>query len=193
MGIISRHANAPYQDGEVLVAADLETDIQGLFTEFNGNIDTANLKDGAVTSTKLASGAIDASKIADGTASASEAVSADGPLSITTSQAALGAAITHVVGNPARHVIIHVSFEIRGIQGGELLNFWMMKDGVSILTNGCRAQNMRESSATLSVGRTFVDSAPTPGGTHVYQLKAQSTAFTLSAYNVVVIAFEPRR
>ena len=45
--------NLPH-DGESIDAADVNTDLQGLIDEFNGNIESDNLKDGAVTNAKLA-------------------------------------------------------------------------------------------------------------------------------------------
>ena len=56
MGTISRHANAPFVDGETLSGTDLEADFAAAFSAINGNIEDANVKAGA---------AIDASKLLD--------------------------------------------------------------------------------------------------------------------------------
>jgi len=66
MGTITRHAGAPFQDGETLAGADLESDIAGAYDAINGNIDTVNLKNNAVTTAKIANGAVTQAKL-DGT------------------------------------------------------------------------------------------------------------------------------
>lgn len=55
MAIISRHANAPFENGETLSGVDLENDFDTIYVEFNGNIDNSNIASGA---------AIDGSKLA---------------------------------------------------------------------------------------------------------------------------------
>ena len=66
MAIISRHSGAPFQDGEILAGADLESDFSTIYTAFNGNIDAANLKDASVTTAKLADASVTIAKLADG-------------------------------------------------------------------------------------------------------------------------------
>jgi hypothetical protein len=59
MGTIVRHGNFPFADGEVLVGAELEQDFATIYTEFNGNIDNANIKSGAaIDGGKLAAASV---------------------------------------------------------------------------------------------------------------------------------------
>ncbi len=56
MGLVSRHAGAPFADGETLSGTDLETDFATIFDEYNGGTDNANIASGAaIVGTKLAS------------------------------------------------------------------------------------------------------------------------------------------
>lgn len=66
MGIISRQPGAPYQDGETLAGADLEGDFATIYDEFNGNVDTANIADDAITTAKILDGSVTQAKL-DGT------------------------------------------------------------------------------------------------------------------------------
>lgn len=88
MGIISRVASAPYQDGETLTGADLEGDFNTIYTEFNGAISTANIADNAISTSKIANGAVTQAKL-DGTLVATVA---DG--AVTTAKIADGAVTT---------------------------------------------------------------------------------------------------
>lgn len=64
MGIPSRHAGAPYQDGETLAGDDLETDIQNVYDVLNGDIDNSNIaSDAAIDGSKLADTSITAGKL----------------------------------------------------------------------------------------------------------------------------------
>jgi hypothetical protein len=54
-----------FQSGEIIKASEVNTDFDTVYTKINGNIDTGNLADGAVTSAKLASGALDLANVAD--------------------------------------------------------------------------------------------------------------------------------
>jgi hypothetical protein len=65
MGLIARVVS--YVTGQDITAALLNNEFNSILNEFNGNIETANLKDGAVTDAKLGTGrvAIDTSKTAD--------------------------------------------------------------------------------------------------------------------------------
>jgi hypothetical protein len=56
MGLISREATAPIQDGETASGAEVENEFNKIFNEINGNLDNANVKSAA---------AIDGSKIAN--------------------------------------------------------------------------------------------------------------------------------
>lgn len=66
MGLITRHVGVPFQDGETLAGADLEGDIAACFGAINGNIDTVNIKNNAVTTAKIADGSVTQAKL-DGT------------------------------------------------------------------------------------------------------------------------------
>jgi hypothetical protein len=66
MGLITRHPNAPFQDGETLSGPDLEADISTVYAAVNGNIDTINIKDNAITTAKIANGSVTQAKL-DGT------------------------------------------------------------------------------------------------------------------------------
>jgi len=192
MGIISRHANAPYQDGEVLSAADLETDIQGIYDEFNGGIGTANLEDDAVTIDKLAALSVVQGSIVDGAASASEAqVAAD--LVLTSSYQTVGAAVIHSVGNPARHVIIIVSCSVTGFTASSTLRLQLLKDGVSLTGIDDAQANTTTGPTSVILNRTYVDISPTSGGSHTYTLQAKHTASSATLAKTSIVVFEPRR
>jgi len=63
MGLINFSA---IQDGTNADAADVNTPLQTIYDEFNGNISSVNLADGAITTGKLDDGAVTTAKIADG-------------------------------------------------------------------------------------------------------------------------------
>lgn len=68
MGTVSRHAGAPYADGETLAGADLETDIANIVSEINGNLDNSNIVAGAdISGAKIADDSMDGSKLIDAT------------------------------------------------------------------------------------------------------------------------------
>jgi hypothetical protein len=191
MGIISRHANAPYQDGEILSGADLETDIQGIFTEFNGNISAANIADSAVSTAKIAANAVIQSKMTSGAASASEAqVAAD--IALTAAYQTVGAPVVHVVGNPARHVIVIVSCSVTGFTLGSVLSLQLLKDGVSLTGINDVQGNSSAGPVSIILNRTYVDLAPTAGGTHTYTLQAKHTAASATMTKTTIVIFEPR-
>jgi len=65
MGLIVRHAGAPFATSETLASADLEADISVAFAEVNGLLDNANLKSGAnVNGSKLLNSSVTAAKVA---------------------------------------------------------------------------------------------------------------------------------
>ncbi len=56
MGLVSRHANAPFANGETLSGTELESDFATIYDEYNGSIDNSNIASGAaIVGTKLAS------------------------------------------------------------------------------------------------------------------------------------------
>ncbi len=61
MGLISFSNIA---DGTTIDGSDVNTPMNTVYDEFNGNIDSANLKDGAVTGAKIASTTITPDKVA---------------------------------------------------------------------------------------------------------------------------------
>lgn len=68
MGLISRHANSPYTDGETLYGADLEQDISSAYNEANGSLSDINVASGAdIAASKLADGTITNGKLASQT------------------------------------------------------------------------------------------------------------------------------
>jgi len=192
MGIISRASGTPYVDGATLPGARLEGDISTIYTEFNGAIGAANLGALSVPTSALQANAVTQAKMTSGAASASEAVHATGSMAITSTPANLGTAITHTVGNPARHVIIMVSFEVGSVSAGNIISVYMLKDGVGFPNSTSEFVNFSTSASSLFINRTFVDIAPTAGGTHIYQLQAKSVASSYTAIGLVVVAFEPR-
>jgi len=192
MGTISRASGTPYVDGATLPGSRLESDFSTIYDEFNGNIETSNLANAAVTTSILASGAVTQAKMTSGAASASEAVHNTGLMAITSTPANIGTAITHAVGNPARHVIIMVSFEVGAVSAGNVITVYMLKDGVGLPNSTSEFVNFSASAQPLFINRTFVDIAPTAGGSHTYQLQAKSVALSYTAVGLVVVAFEPR-
>ena len=232
MGLISRHSGAPYQDGETLAGADLETDFGNVYGLVNGNIEAVNIKDGAVATAKIANGAVTQAKL-DGTLTASTVVdgaittpkivdlavttakindlavtqgkiasgSASGsevystiPISyFTNTLASLTSAYSHTVGNPARHVVITLSW-MSSLSAGCTIRFALYKDGVNMLGTGPLVLDgiYEPSTSSSIVTRVYVDTAPTAGGTHVYQLKGYASG-TASIKNLQVFIHEPRR
>ena len=196
MGIISRHAGAPFADGETLAGADLEGDFATIYAEFNGNIEAANLKDGAVTNSKLAATAVTQAKMTSGAASASEAqveVGATG-YPVSTSYTNVGTAISHVVGNPARHVIIIASWLVVFQATTTGINIKMLKDAgqLNTPTFADLVENHEGVQVFAIVTRMFIDTAPTPGATHTYQLQVKGNGAAAGCYNLNLVAFEPR-
>jgi hypothetical protein len=47
--------------------------------------------------------------------------------------------------------------------------------------------------SSFVLNRMYVDTAPTPGGSHVYTLQAKSTSVAGTIKNAAIFAFEPRR
>jgi len=54
------------QDGTTADAADVNTPLNTIYNEFNGNIDSNNIKDNSIIASKILEGAISGNKIADG-------------------------------------------------------------------------------------------------------------------------------
>lgn len=192
MGTISRHAGAPFADGEILTGADLEGDFSTIYDEVNGNLDDANLADDAVTTPKIVDMAVTQDKMTSGAATASEVVRATGSMAISSSFSNIGDAISHTVGNPARHVAIFVSFEVGAVSAGNVISLQMLKDGSPIADSTSDFVNYSTSANPVFCNRMFVDTAPTAGGTHTYQLRVKSVAFSYTAVSLHVFAIEPR-
>ena len=202
MGIITRHVNAPFADGETLTGADLEHDFATIYDAFNGSINSANIADLAVTTpkmvdlsvttAKLAANAVTQAKMTSGAASTTEVQVDTGSHSMTTALTAVGSGMVHTVGDPARHVIILVSLRL-AIVAGKLVTFQMYKDAVDMFPGTMDAV---QSDADAGTGaymftRMYIDSSPTAGGSHTYQLKAAADA-AYSRYNLAMLVFEPR-
>lgn len=195
MGIISRHSGAPYQDGQVLSAADLEADFGAIFDEFNGHITTPNIADGAVTTPKLGSLSLAQGSLADGAASGSEAQSATSTTVLTTSYQTIGSAVTHPVGNPARHVILMFSALVNANALNGTITFNVLKDGSTMALTAEEVIDFTTNHQKFHVTRTWVDTTPTAGTSHVYTIQAKTGSATTppSILNPVIVAFEPRR
>lgn len=68
MGIVSRHAGAPYLNGETLSGTDLETDFDNIYDEFNGGIDNDNVSPTAdISGSKLLVNSVAGTKLTDNT------------------------------------------------------------------------------------------------------------------------------
>lgn len=197
MGTISRHPSTPLVDNQVASAVPVEADFATLFEEFNGGVDAANLGDGAVTTAKLAALAVTQATMADGAASVSEAQVETGAVGypVSTSYGNVGSAVTHIVGSPARHVIVTASFLLVFQSTSTSMNLRLLKDGVSLQTQNFvdQVQNPIAAQNFQLVTRTYIDTAPTAGGTHVYQLQAKGVGAAVGVFNLNLIAFEPRR
>lgn len=211
MGTITRHAGAPFADGEILPGADLEADFDTIYDLVNGGIDDANLEDlgvttsklaaSAVTTAKLAANAVTQAKMTSGAASASEVTAHWGTTNYAFSTSAysdVGPAISHTVGNPARHVIIMASWlHVYGATGAPTgSTIRLMKGGVDMRTAGFIHEIQNPAGSTNNVNQMetviFIDDAPTPGGTHTYQLQMQAIGNNCGAYHLMMFAFEPR-
>ena len=191
MGMISRHAGAPFADGETLAGADLEGDFATVYAAVNGNLDSTNLADGAVTTPKLAANAVTQAKMTSGAATASDVLYSASTL-IDTTATIIISAVSHTVGNPARHVIVTVSFAAI-MAAGEVWRLGFYKDGV-VVGSAPQIQNpLAAATYSTIMTRTWVDTSPTPGGTHSYAVKGQ----TLATHNqvltdAVITVVEPR-
>jgi hypothetical protein len=203
MGTISRATGTPYVDGDILPGARLEGDISTLYDVVNGDIDDANLADDAVTTpkildanvttAKLASGAVTQAKMTDGAATASEET-IDATTTLGAALTTLGSAIVHTVGNPARHVIIIVSFFVNTAPASSLMTFRLLKDGTSIhggTTSDFHLQGTNGPPAFV-VTRMYVDASPTAGGSHTYEFKAACSSGAPTAELFHMVVFEPR-
>lgn len=197
MGTITRHPDAPFQDGEVLTGPDLEADFATIYDEFNGNIDDANLADGAVTTSKLDDGAVTQDKMTSGAASTSSAYREIGAVgfAFSTTYIDLGDEISLTIGDPARHVAIFVSFLLATSADPTTINLKVLKDGVDLYTPFFTDQDFiptQTGTAFQLVTRMYLDTAPTPGATHAYQVQIKSTAGACGAFNTQIFALEPR-
>lgn len=111
MGLISRHSNAPFSDGETLSGTELEQDFATAFDEFNGNITNINIKSSAaISGTKLANTSITDSKILSDT--------------LTTSKMAASAVTKH-------HVSINASYGNITISQASLID-WTSITGATL-------------------------------------------------------------
>jgi len=201
MGIISRANGAPYIDGETLSGIELEGDFNTIYSEFNGNIDAANIKDGAITTAKLGATGITQAKLASGAATASEVyVNVTGVTIALSPDAAfhdVGNPITHTVGNPARHVIIMVSFAVNFLGAtATAISIQMNKDG-AILQSPSVPDQVSNTPASVRddvVTRIYVDPNPTAGGSHIYQFRClvQGSGSGVFIRNLHMTVFEPR-
>lgn len=89
MGLISFSNIA---DGTTIDGSDVNVPMNTIYDEFNGNIDSANLKDGAVTGAKIASTTITPDKVAGPTAVTSDSA-------ITPLVSARGIVVTALAAN----------------------------------------------------------------------------------------------
>lgn len=68
MGLIAREGTSPITDGEKIIAADVENDLATIFTEINGELDTANFARAAnIVGTQFANTTIAGGKFEDDT------------------------------------------------------------------------------------------------------------------------------
>ena len=201
MGTITRHTNAPFQDGEILLGAELEQDFATIYDEFNGNIDDANLADGAVTTDKLGANAVTQAKMTSGAASTSSAaLSNTGAIGVSFADTYtnVGSALSVTIGNPARHVAIFLSCLLTSDEAAIFSTYIQLyKDGSPLYAASFvdRFDNPVETGTTFKViNKMWVDTAPTPGATHSYQVKMKSDdpANANSVFNINLFAIEPR-
>lgn len=199
MGTITRHAGAPFADGEVLAGADLEGDFNNIYSEFNGQIESSNLADAAVTTAKISASAVTQAKIADGAASASDSESNHLVAGFTvplTTYGNVGSSIVHVVGSPAREIALFFSMLLNFPSGAcTRITYKLLKDGSPFFTVAYGEDRVSNTTGTLyaiTVAKMYVDTAPTPGGTHTYQLQMAATGAAGSCGNLNVFVLEPR-
>ena len=68
MGIASRHAGAPYVNGEVLSGTDLETDIANVYAQVNGGLSSVNIAASAgILGSQLANQTVTNTQVLDST------------------------------------------------------------------------------------------------------------------------------
>lgn len=198
MGIITRHANAPFANGEVLSGSDLESDFATAYAAINGNLTSANLADSAVTTAKIAATAVTQAKMTSGAASASEAqidVTVNGFTILSASWTDIGTAVTHTVGNPARHVILIASWNWVVSSSTTSILIRMLKNGAELNSPGVSDQEDHLLAGLYNIEKTrmFIDTAPAAGTTITYQLQMKGvSAATSIARNLALVAFEPR-
>ena len=115
MGIPTRHANAPYIDGENVAGVDLETDIGGLFAEI-ANIQNVNIPTGAgivgskladlsIPTSKLIDRAVTQAKIAANACSVSAVTDIDAAIALTAAYADL-VTVALTTGTPVGSVLV---------------------------------------------------------------------------------------
>lgn len=73
--------------GNTLAVADLDTDLNNVYSEFNGNIESANIKDATIAAADLATSSVTSAKILDDTIATADL----GDLQVTRGKLAVGA------------------------------------------------------------------------------------------------------
>jgi len=85
MGTVTRHAGAPFANGETLSGTDLETDIANLVAEINGSLDNSNIDASAdINGSKLANTSITGAKMVASTLTTAKLSAASIPYTYVT-------------------------------------------------------------------------------------------------------------
>lgn len=188
MGIITRASGTPYVDGDTLPGARLEGDISTIYAEFNGNVDSANIKSGAVTLAKLASASVDQSKLVSGAATASNHTFNLGPITVGTGFTDL-ASVVHSVGSPAGKILLVFSVGFSSQDIGATLSFRCRKDGADML--GGYSLVVAQAGGTYTF--MWYDDAPTAGASHTYVAQAIQSTGSATATSAHLATMESRR
>lgn len=204
MPTISRHAGAPWVDGQTLTAADLESDVGSLFALVNGGLDGSNIAtegvtagaigSSAVTTAKIADSAVTTAKIEDGAASESEVdKTATSQVVNSTTYATVGATVSHAVSATPRHVVITCSMRVVIVSSPKQVMFKLQRDGADMASNPEEAVDCPVGNTIVT--RVWIDDAPTASATHDYSIQAKMTSggTQMTLANVNTLVFEPRR
>ena len=216
MTTVTRHAGAPYVNGETLQGPDLETDISNIVSVVNGSIDNANIATAAaIAGSKLADASIATAKIQDGAITGVKlAANVATNLQVTgvttaqvnitgTSYADIGdsvsVAITSASGQTPKVLIVYMASFIADAapDPGEGMALRFTRDNVAMSSGEYGAGG----TLTVDTSRRMwafavVDSAPTSGATHVYRvqgLRANVGTPNFGVANRIMFALECRR
>lgn len=208
MGLISRHASAPIENGDTSSGAELEQDIQTVHTLINGNLENANVKAGAdLNGAKFGAGTIKNAKLTNSTLDTANFASETFTKAVTNSDftttlgpLAAGSWISViskqlVTGDGPGPVLLMATVSHQQFYGAqELLQFRFTRDGAAIhgADNVMGGWKNSPSSWILATG-FWVDTGASANTAHLYALEVLSSSASqehrLRDYSITALEF----